>query len=308
MTLILQGKKRAILRHKQRKQENAMTEHSKTVGAAASKGEASTPVATEPQPSRLSKLKTAFLYVLIGALAASALTAVLALLIGNQFNAAIGRSLLTIFILFIHSLFILAILWADTRNQVGRKLLPTTVLGLTFANMITTMLGTWDIIPNETAWRAFGFYFLILGAAFIMAGTLKLRLEHTATQSAVYAAVGLIGITVLALSPWVLDLFSPLDQLYFRIVAALSIVTTTVYMIAIILRGIAVGHNPALKSTAPKSEPVPGGMLVILITLGTITSMVWFFGLIALIVNGVESTNPGYYDNSRDDYYYNSYR
>lgn len=285
-----------------------MTEHSKSTVSDAPHSAPAEATPGDPQPSRLTKLKTAFLYVLIGALAASAITAVLALLIGNEFNAAIGRSLLTIFVLFIHSLIILAVLWADTRNQVGRKLLPTTILGLTFANMVTTMLGTWDIISSDTAWRAFGFYFLILGAAFIMAGTLKLRIAHTATQAAIYASAGFIGITVLALAPWVLDLFSPLDQLYYRIVAALSIVTTTVYMIAIILRGIALGHNNALKATRPLSEPTPGGMLAILITLGTLTSIVWFFGLIALIVNGVEAGNPNRYDNPRTDYYYNSYR
>lgn len=76
---------------------------------------------------------------------------------------------------------------------------------------------------NDTAWRAFGFYFLILGAAFVVVGyAKKLRIRHTAAQSTLYASVGLIGISVLALAPWViLDLFNPLDELYFRIVAAL---------------------------------------------------------------------------------------
>jgi hypothetical protein len=257
------------------------------------------------QNSRLTKLKTAFLYVLIGALVASAVTAVLALLLGNEFSAAMSRSLLTIFILFAHSLFILAILWADTRNQVGRKLLPTSILALTFANMITTMLGTWDIIGNDTAWRAFWLYFLILGAVFIIVGTLKLRIKHTATQATIYTSVGLIAITTLALSPWVLDLFAPLDELYFRIVAALSIVTATAYMVAIIMRGIALGHSPELKATNPLSEPTPGGLLAIYITLGTLTSLVWCFGLTALLISGTQANNPAGYDNYQGRY--NSY-
>lgn len=244
--------------------------------------------------TRLTKLKTAFLYILVGALVISAIVAVLALLIG-QLNTAIGRSFLTIFILFTHSLIILALLWADSRNEVGRKLLPTSILVLTFANMITTMLATWDIISADTAWRAFWLYFLVLGTMFIIVGALKLRIAQTATQVALYTATGLISLTVLALVPWVLDLF-PLDPVYYRIVAALSILATTAYMVAIIVRGIALGNNQSLKDSKPVSEKTPGGMLAIYISLGVIASFVWFFGFISLLVSGVEasSSKPSY--------------
>lgn len=245
-----------------------------------------------PQPSeRISKLKTAFLYVLIGGLAASAITSVIALLIG-QFNSAILKSLLTIFIFFTHGLFILALLWADRHNQVGRFVLPTTILVLAFSNLITTTLGTWEIISATTAWRALGLYILILGAAFIVVGLLRLRVAQQAIQIALYTVVGLIIATVLSLIPWVLQIVDTFDPLYFRIVAALSILATASFLIALILRGIAMGRTPTLKNTRPVPSKTPGGMLAIYITLGSIAAMVWFVGFTSFLVDGVRSSQP----------------
>ena len=243
------------------------------------------------EPNRLSKLKTAFMYVLIGALVASALTSVISLVLGDSFSAAIGRSLLTILILFSHSLIVLVLLLADKRNQVGRAIIPTTILATTLANMVTTVLGTWDVISSETAWRCFGLYFLFLGAAYIIAGTLKLRINHGVTTASIFVSIGLIAITVLGLVPWALDLFAPLSQEYFRFIAALSILTATAYLVAIILRSIALGNNSQLLATRSAAGKTPGGMLAVIITIGTITAIVWMFGSIVLIVDGVRSTN-----------------
>jgi hypothetical protein len=247
--------------------------------------------ATNEHESRLTKLKTAFLYVLIAGLAAAAITSVIALLVG-QFNSTIGKSLLTIFSLFIHSLLILAVLWADRYNQVGKLVLPTTIVVLVFANMITTVLGTWEIISSDVAWRALGLYFFILGAAFIIAGLLRLQIAHHITKIALYTAIGLIVATVLALVPWVLQIVDRFDPLYYRIIAALSILATTSFLIAIVIRGIAVGKDEALKLTAPKPTPHSGGMLAIYISIGVITGFVWLSGLTAFLVSGVQSTSP----------------
>lgn len=244
------------------------------------------------QPSeRITRLKTAFLYVLIGGLAASAITSVIALLIG-QFNSAILKSLLTIFVFFTHALFILALLWADRRNQVGKLLLPTAIIVLAFSNLITTILGTWEIISAETAWRAVGLYILILGGVFIAIGALRLRVAHQATQIALFSTIGLVAATILSLVPWVLDLFGSLDPLYFRIVSALAILTSASFLIGLILRGIAVGRRPELKETAPASHQIPGGLLAIYITLGSLAAIVWSVGLTGFIVSGVEASNP----------------
>lgn len=257
--------------------------------------------APEVAPSRLTRLKTAFMYVLIAGLAAAAITSVIALLVG-QFTSGLSKALLTIFIFFSHSLLILAILWADRYNQVGKLLLPTSIIVLVFANLISTTLGTWEIITAETAWRAFSFYFLVLGAVFITIGLLRLRLAQQATQIALYTSIGLIAATVISLAPWVLQVVSDFDPLYYRIVAALSILAATSLMIGVVLRAIALGRNENLKLTAPKKNLIPGGLLSIYIVVGVITGIVWCVGLTAFLVSGIQSSYPSNYHNSNRYY------
>jgi MFS family permease len=255
---------------------------------------APTPHPTIEQPNRISKLKLAFLYVLIGGLAASGLLAIVALLIGS-FSTEIQKSLQTIFIFFSHSLLILALLWSDTHDDVGRKVLPTTIFGMTLANIITTTLATWEIISVETGWRAVGFYFLVLGAAFIISGLLKLRIKHAVTYRSIYVTIVLISALVIALAPWVLNVFGDLDPLYFRIVAALAILTSTVFIIAIILRSMALARFTELNATKPAPAPMSNGLLAIYITLGVITAMVWCSGMTGFIVSAVDSNASQYH-------------
>ena len=252
------------------------------------------------EPSRIGKLKLAFLYVLIGGLVTAALVAIISLLIG-EFNSGIQKSLSTIFVFFSHSLLILALLWADRDNEVGRSVLPTTIFALTLANMITTTLATWEIISSETAWRALGLYFLVIGAVFVITGLLKLRIKHQTTQAGLFVTILTVSALIVALSPWVLDIVPEFNSLYFRIVAALSILTTTVFIITVILRGIALARNTELKSTAPVSKTIPGGLLAIYITVGTIAAMVWCTGFVGFLVSAVDSGRPSYtpYSNSR---------
>ena len=258
-------------------------------------------VATEP--SRIGKLKLAFLYVLIGGLAASALTAIIALLIGS-FNSEIQKSLLTIFIFFSHSLFILALLWADKNNEVGRSVLPTSIFALALANMITTTLATWEIISNETGWRALGLYILILGAVFIITGLLKLRINHQATKIGIYVSIISIGLMIATLAPWVLQVVERFDPIYFRVIAALAIFSSTAFLIAIILRGIALARHSELALTKPVSKQIPAGLLTIYIVVGSIAAMVWCAGLTGFLVSAVESNQPaGTRDRSYNRYY-----
>ncbi len=269
------------------------------------KEEVATPVATpvaEASPNRLGRLKTAFMYVLIAGLAAAAITSIIALLVG-QFTSGIAKSLLTILIFFSHSLLILAILWADKFNQVGKLVLPTTITALVFFNMISTTLGTWEIINAETAWRAFSMYFLILGAAFIAVGLLRLRLQHQATQITIYSSIGLIAITVIALIPWVLNIFDNFDELYYRVIAALAILATTTLLIGIVIRAIALGRDETLKLTAPAKTPTPPGLLAIYITVGSLAAIVWCIGLTAFLVDGIQSSYPDSQYKSTNRYY-----
>lgn len=242
--------------------------------------------------AHLSKVKLAFLYVLIASLVASALTAVIALIIG-ELNEAILKALGTVFIFFTHSLFVLAIVWADTHNRLGKALISTSILAVTVLNMLTATLGIWGVITGDLMWRLTGLYFLILAAVFLITGAMKLTVKNTAVQSLVYATIGLVVVQTLALVPWVLNLFGNLDSLYFRIVSAITIVAATTFLTALILRGIVVARQPALKVKQASTEPaVSGGMVAIYVTIGTITSIVIFAGLIGFLVSATQSALP----------------
>src|SRR5690606_25838212 len=115
--------------------------------------------------------------------------------------------------------------------------------------------------------------------------------------------IGLISATVIALIPWVLQVVDQFDPLYFRIVAALTILATAAFLIALIMRGIAVGHHPELKASSPVKQPVPGGLLAIYITVGSIAALVWFIGFSGFLVSGIQSTNP----HPQRTYEYNRY-
>jgi hypothetical protein len=250
-----------------------------------------------PAPTHMSKVKLSFLYVLIGGLVASALTAIIALLIG-EFNEAIQRAMLTIFIFFTHILFILAVIWADKANQVGKTLLPTTIVILALANMITTTLATWDILTAETAWRSLGLYFLVLATVFTGIGILKLRIQQKIVSYLTYISAGLLVVMTVLLTPWVLGFGEVLDPAYFRGVGALAILISTVFLVAVIFRGIAVSRPGYVKPAVHQSTRVSGGLLSIYITLGVITAIVMCAGFTSFIVSAVESSYPdGYYSN-----------
>lgn len=234
--------------------------------------------------SRITRVKTAFLYTLIGGLAIAALTSVTALLVG-EFNAVIGKTLSTIFILFTHSMLLLAILWADEKNELGKSIISTTIFVSVFASLITTTLSAWDILSNSAAWRWTGLYFLAIGGAFIITALLRLRVNNQSVQISINTSVGLVAAALVALTPWVLKVVPNFDPLYFRIVGALSILASASFLIAFIFRGIATSKDASLPKQ-PQQHNLPGGLLAIYIIVGIVTAIVWNVGFASLIDSG----------------------
>ena len=237
---------------------------------------------------RFSKAKLAFLYVLIGGLVLSALISMYAILIG-EFNDVVQKALWTTFIFVTHSLLILTIVSTDKHNQLGRSIVPTVILGTILANMVTTVLGTWEVWEDSLSWRAFALYLLLIGSSFIIAGLLKLRVAHTPTLAILYTTISLVGVWTLLLVPWIFVDVDMLDQLYFRLVGALTILTATALSIGVIIRGIALSQQPALKATRPAAEVYPGGLIAVVITIGTIVAFGWFIGFIAFLISATQS-------------------
>jgi len=265
------------------------------------------PVVKKHADPKLSKIKLAFLYVLIGGLVVSALISVIAILIG-QFNEVVVKALLTTFIFVTHSLLILAFVLADRHNTLGRAIFPTTIFVAIVANMFTTTLGTWGVWDSDISWRAFLLYMLAIGSAFIATGALKLRVAaHRNTNIAVYGTVLFIALLTLALIPWV---FAPepsqLGSFYYRLIGAITILGATTLSLSVIFNRIAVSQKPELAKASHEKKDIPGGLLAIYIVIGIAVAYVWLYGLIALISSAASVDRPAR-DNYINDRRYNRY-
>ncbi|MFY9227958.1 MAG: hypothetical protein WAO28_01360 [Candidatus Microsaccharimonas sp.] len=252
--------------------------------------------------AKFGKLRLAFLYILIGGLAISALISVIAILIG-EFNQAVVKALLTTFIFVTHSLLVLAIVSSDKHNQLGKSLIPTTILGAVIANMLTSTLGTWELWLNNLSWKSFLFYMLVIGVVFLITVILKLRLAHKATNTLVYVTVGLLVLMTTILTPWV---FAPdaafIGDFYFRLIGAVTILSATALSIAAIVNRIAVAQNRKLVGSDPKSLPITGGTLAINIVVGIMVAIFWSYGLTVLLTQALTSDNPRHSCTTTSDY------
>lgn len=267
--------------------------------------EVSTPVVDDTQRSKMSKLKIIFLYVLIGGLVVSALISVIALLVGS-FNEVVQKALLTTLIFVSHALLALGLVSADRNNSIGKALIPTTILVTVAANMITSTLGTWEVWSGSYSWRALGVYALVIGAAFILKGVFMMNRKHTAIQSLVYATAGLVGLLTAMLATWILLDEGVLGDLFYRGVAAVSILAVTVLIVTIIVSRILISKHPELAHRAA-GQPIPGGMLAIYITVGVIVALYWFGGFVALLIAATRATDkpatPSYCSVAGRSYY-----
>jgi len=237
---------------------------------------------------KMGKLKVAFLYILIGGLVISALISVVAILIG-EFNEAVLKALLTTFIFVTHSLLVIAIVSADRNNRLGKDIISTAILAAVIANMFTSTLGTWEIWAADASWKAFLVYMLVIGAAFIVTASLKLRLgAHKATNYLVYATAGLIVLLTALLVPWIVAPEADwINSFYYRVIGAVTILAATALSVSVIINRIAASQKPEL--TKRTSAPLPGGMLAVYVTIGTVVGMFWFYGLFAFIAKATTS-------------------
>lgn len=256
-------------------------------------------VVTEPAPvkpvavtAKISNIKRAFLYVLVGGLVVSAIISISAILIG-EFNSVVSKALLTTFVFMTHSLIVLGIILADRDNLVGKSLVPTVILGSVIASMLTSSLGIWQIWGAEYSWRAISLYALIIGATFLYTWTRQLKINHTVTKLSANVTLGVIALLTLVLSVWIIAPESELVQqpFFYRAIGALAVLGITTLAVAAIFNRVAVNQNPELAQTAPREEKYRNGMLAIVIIVGFIVGFFWFVGLFGLIASGVNAEN-----------------
>lgn len=241
----------------------------------------------EVRSTKISKIKLAFLYLLIGGLVVTALISVAALLAGS-ISQSIQSAFITTSLIVVYSAMLLVVVLADTRNELGRSILPTTIFVLLTCQMITNILGVWEIISGDLMMRFVSAYFTVMAGAFLVDGALRLSLKSRVVKSLSYGTSAAIGLLVASLLPWILAGDKTVfGDLYYRIIAAISIVIVTMVIITAIMNRITAYQRP--DSRPAKSPSMSGGLVAIVATVGTITAMFMMGGIAVFVVAATNS-------------------
>lgn len=231
---------------------------------------------------KISKVKLGFLYLLIGGLVVAALISVVALLIGT-ISQSIQSAFLTTGAIVLYSAMLLLVVLADTRNQLGRSLLPTAIFILLICQMVTSVLGIWDILPEGMAGRFTALYCVALSGAFLVEGMLRLSLNHKVVKTLSYASSGAVVLFVVILSPWIiLSEKNEFGDLYYRIVAAVSIVIVTMLIVTAIMNRITVYQRPETRLAS--GQAMAPGLVAIVATVGSFVGLFMLFGIAVFVV------------------------
>ena len=262
----------------------------------------------ETTKAKFSKLKVAFLYVLVGGLVISALISVAAILIG-EFNEVIQKALGTTLSLVVSSLLVLAIITADKHNTLGKSIILTTILGVILINMVISTLGIWEVISGSDVAKAYSMYILTIGAAFAITGAQQLRIPRTSLVILTYVTVGAVALLALLIAPWLLvNDSASLAPLYYRLIAAVAVIAATLFVVTAIIQRVVIGQHPELK---PSKQSVPGGIIAIYVTTGVIVLWVWMAGFVAFTSQAARINEPEvqeYYQEPKYEDDYTPYR
>lgn len=214
-------------------------------------------------------IKRYVLYVLVGGLVISALISIIAVLVG-EFGDTAGRALGTTVLIVIHSLLGLLFLSVKKERSLSSSVIINTLFGVLIASMATSVLGTWDIFSSDIVGDLYLVYFLALTASLLVSALLTTHLKDKVVQGLAWSSIGAVLASFGILLPWVFeDLNYILPDVYYRIVAALSILTATLIVLTVIFDRLYVVKHPELKA-ARDPHAMPLGLKIFLIVIAVI--------------------------------------
>ncbi|MEK7498423.1 MAG: hypothetical protein AAB611_01025 [Patescibacteria group bacterium] len=196
------------------------------------------------------ELKKFCIYTFIGGIIASAALAVITVLSGVSFdNEIVGKVFLTFVVVMIHSLVSLAFIWDDSKRHTFDTLpfFINTVFCLVVVSFFAVIFNVWGIISGETLLKTYSTFFVIAFAA-LHAGVLsKASHKETYLDNLIYVNYGFIIFVVAMLLP-VIYLPNPdvLGNLYFRFLAAASIIDGTLGVLVVIFYKLYMQKHPEL--------------------------------------------------------------
>jgi hypothetical protein len=202
-----------------------------------------------------SELKKFFIFSFIGSLVIAALVAVVTVLIGH-FNEITGRVFMTLFMVVIHSLVSLAFIWDDSRRNTFDKLafFINTVFLIIVFSFITSLFGVWKIVSGETIGHLYQTYFLLAFAALHADILSKAFNKEKYMDAIIYANYIFISIVFLMLQAivYIHNPMAVLGEMYFRFLAAASIVDGTLSILTIIFYKLYMHKHPEIKMETTK--------------------------------------------------------
>jgi len=200
----------------------------------------------------LTEFKKIFIFSLIGSLIISALIAVVTVLIG-EFNEIFGRVLLTLLMVIMHSLVSLAFIWNDEKQNTFEKLsfFINVLFILIVISFFTSIFGIWKIIPGELVWHLYQTYFVI-GFASLHGNILSKALHKKEyIDIIIYSNYAFIAIVALMLQPviYISDAVKVLGEMFFRSLAAVSIIDGTLSILTIIFYKLHIHKHPEIQDS-----------------------------------------------------------
>jgi hypothetical protein len=215
------------------------------------------------QTMDLAKIKSVFLKIMIGCLVAAAGLAVVTVLAGS-FNDVLGKALFTIVLVAIHSLISFEFITNNEKQSTFENLsfFTNATFGIIILSFITSVLGTWSILPGDLVWKLYQLYFVLLFAILHGEVLAKTVGKQSSIDTVVYVNFVFMTIVVFMLLPLIFSNYdSSLGEFYYRVLAAAGIVDATLTLVAVILHKLYIQKHPKINDpvfAVPQNPGLPG--------------------------------------------------
>jgi len=204
-------------------------------------------------------LKRIFFQILIGCLVGSAFIAVVAVLTG-AFNKVLGRSLLTIFLVAVHTILSFGYLnETDKQNKKNRnsttELFTNTVFTLIAISFVTSIFASWGLIGGQITSKLYLCYGVVLFATLHADLLYKLRNYQRTIDNLIVSNYFVMSVVVFMLFMVILVSDSnALGEYFYRFLAAIGIIDATLTLTISIMHRLFLQKHPELAERAENSR------------------------------------------------------
>lgn len=200
--------------------------------------------------SSMGQFRKWFFYILIGGLVVSAVIAIIAVLVGEM-NELVIRSLGTTLIMAFHAAVGVGFFAAasNSKNSAADDVVYNTLIGLTVASFITSVLSIWEVITGPIVSNLYELYFDAFLASVLVFCLLHARMSDPATGMSAKISIGTTIAFLAYLIPGIFAETGSLPAVYDRGVAAFAILLSTSVVITLIFHWVyAIKHRDEIEA------------------------------------------------------------